>query len=180
VCAKPYKPTPEELGEFGATAEDVRTASFAKGEGCDECAQTGYKGRLGLFEIMLLNDQLGELILERATSDEIQALSIKCGMTTMRQDGWLKCVNGITTINEVTHHTPRDSKGVAAKHMETMQLQRGLREPDRAPVQTEKPVKAALPWESEAAGPATPQSGEEGVMLDGENGQDEKPENPPA
>src|SRR5690606_19071159 len=70
-CRAPYRPTPEELEEFGATLEDVADITFMKGQGCDECGQSGYKGRLGIFELLMVTEEIQNLILNHATTDEI-------------------------------------------------------------------------------------------------------------
>jgi type II secretory ATPase GspE/PulE/Tfp pilus assembly ATPase PilB-like protein len=107
-CRRPHTPTAEELLEFGVSAEDVADIPFFEGAGCDECSFTGYKGRMGIFELLKVTEQISELILERATTDEIQALAQKQGMATLRQDGWIKVCTGLTTFHEVASHTPSD------------------------------------------------------------------------
>jgi len=72
-----------------------------KGEGCDDCRDTGYQGRVGIFEVFGVSNEMEKLILAHAMPSEIQELAIKEGMVTMRQDGFLKALEGITTVNEV-------------------------------------------------------------------------------
>ncbi len=72
-----------------------------RGKGCVECSNSGYKGRTGLFELMLVNDEIRHLIVERNSSDVIRQKAIENGMVTLREDGWKKVLAGITTIEEV-------------------------------------------------------------------------------
>ncbi|HSX42239.1 MAG TPA: ATPase, T2SS/T4P/T4SS family [Candidatus Saccharimonadales bacterium] len=74
---------------------------FYKGQGCANCGNTGYKGRIGIFEIMAVDDKIKELTLKRATAGDLMNQARAEGMTTMRQDGILKALDGITTIEEV-------------------------------------------------------------------------------
>lgn len=76
-----------------------------RGRGCRECRNSGYAGRKGVFELMVLNDELRELILERASSGKIKKAAIANGMITLRDDGWLKVRKGLTTISEVVQAT---------------------------------------------------------------------------
>jgi len=91
--------------------EEVSDITFAIGKGCEECAHTGYKGRMGIFEFLIVTDPVRDLILERASADEINRLAIEQGMQTMRQDGWIKICMGLTTFEEVTRQTPWDERG---------------------------------------------------------------------
>ncbi len=74
---------------------------FYHGKGCDECNKTGYKGRIGIFEVLSVNPNIQRLILERAGTNDLQKQAITDGMTTMIQDGLLKCFDGLTTLEEV-------------------------------------------------------------------------------
>jgi general secretion pathway protein E/type IV pilus assembly protein PilB len=76
-----------------------------RGRGCRECRSSGYAGRKGVFELMVLNDELRELVLERASSGKIKKAAIANGMITLRDDGWLKVRKGLTTISEVVQAT---------------------------------------------------------------------------
>lgn len=108
TCKKPHRPSPEELGEFNKTMEDARDIVFYKGEGCRECGFTGYRGRMGLFELFEMNDDIREMILTGADTDQINEGAKRCGMKTMREDGWLKITLGLTTLEEVARETPKD------------------------------------------------------------------------
>jgi type IV pilus assembly protein PilB len=72
-----------------------------RGKGCDECGGTGYKGRVGVFEVLLMNEKIGKLILERRPAEDIEKQGTEDGMILMKQDGYLKTLEGITTIEEV-------------------------------------------------------------------------------
>ena len=72
-----------------------------RGKGCQECNNTGYFGRIGIYEVMPISDKLAKLILEHSAAGEIEKQAREEGMVTMRQDGYLKAIEGITTIEEV-------------------------------------------------------------------------------
>jgi len=78
---------------------------YHPGPGCDQCGPTGYSGRLGIYEVMEIDSIIQKLIVSRATSDDIQAASIKAGMVTMQQDGFTKAVRGLTTVEEILRVT---------------------------------------------------------------------------
>jgi type II secretion system protein E len=117
-CKRNHEPTPEDLEEFGVIRSEVSDIVFYKGAGCDECSYTGYKGRMGIFELLVLTEEIKDLILRRATTDEIQAMALHQGMVSMRQDGWLKICLGLTTFEEVSRQTPQESKEQIAEEME--------------------------------------------------------------
>jgi len=116
-CRAPYKPTPEELAEFGTTPEEVGDITFMKGRGCDECHGSGYKGRIGIFELLEATEEIQHLILTQGTTDEIHDMAVSQGMTTMRQDGWLKICLGVTTFEEVAKHTPKENPDQIRREM---------------------------------------------------------------
>jgi len=100
-CKEAYQPdrieAPPDL--------DLRGGPAYRARGCRECRNTGFKGRKGLFELMLLDDELRELVLQRASSGKIRNAALKNGMITLREDGWNKVRAGITTISEVVQAT---------------------------------------------------------------------------
>jgi type II secretion system protein E len=115
-CRAPYIPTDEELSDFGVSRAEVADIVFSHGRGCDECNMSGYRGRIGIFEVLKISDQIRELILQRATSDELHALAVHEGMMTMRQDGWLKICYGVTTFEEVNRQThPETEESIMAE-----------------------------------------------------------------
>jgi len=107
-CRAEHDPAPEELAEFGVQRHEVEDITFAHGTGCEECAFTGYKGRIGVFEQLKVTDAICDLILQQATTDEMHAKAIEQGMTSLRQDGWIKICMGVTTFSEVASRTPAD------------------------------------------------------------------------
>ncbi|PKO19671.1 hypothetical protein CVU37_03000 [candidate division BRC1 bacterium HGW-BRC1-1] len=119
-CKKPYTPTAEELEDFGVKPADVTDLTFFKGTGCDECSHSGYRGRLGIFELLPISEEIRDQIYNHASTDEIHAMALKQGMKTMRQDGWLKICAGITTFEEVAKHTPRETAEQIKNEMEEM------------------------------------------------------------
>jgi type IV pilus assembly protein PilB len=107
-CKTEIKPPEESLIELELTPEDVAGRSFFYGKGCDYCNNTGYRGRMGLYEIMSLNDEIREAIMDRASSYVLRDMAIKNGMTTMRDAGINAIYNGITTIDEIVRETVVD------------------------------------------------------------------------
>lgn len=163
-CRAPYRPTPEELAEFGATYADVSDITFYRGAGCDDCGQSGFRGRLGIFEFLAITDEVKNLILERATTDDVHALALEQGMQTMRQDGWVKICVGLTTFEEVAKHTPREDASTIRKEMKSvLQETSGHAEQDAAPsismsaIQRSGMTSPSSPEEIEAAAPYVPQ-----------------------
>lgn len=108
ACAVEIQPTPLQYRRLGVEAEDLRGATFYKGRGCRECKQTGYRGRLGVFELLVLNEVVRTSILEKKTSHEIREISIEhSGLITLLEDGIVKAAAGITTIDEVLRCLPK-------------------------------------------------------------------------
>ena len=79
--------------------------NFFKGKGCKYCSQEGYKGRIGIFEVLEISDDIASLIVKEPTTDVIEQKAIKEGMITIAQEGFIKAVKGITTIEEVLRVT---------------------------------------------------------------------------
>jgi len=104
-CKTPYTPTEEELMEINLSAEDVEDREFYFGTGCDHCKQTGYRGRNAIFEIMVLDQKLRELVTERRSTEVIRAAAREQGMYDLRDSGLLKVYDGLTTIEEVVRET---------------------------------------------------------------------------
>lgn len=104
-CKQPYSPTDDELMKLELTPEDLGGRQLYRGKGCDYCNQSGYRGRLGIFEIMVMNDKLRDLVMNNASSQQIAAECKKSGMRTLRQSGLLALYDGVTTIDEVVRET---------------------------------------------------------------------------
>jgi type IV pilus assembly protein PilB len=104
-CKEEYKVAPEGLVEVGFTKEEAPNVKLYKGKGCNNCNNTGFKGRVGLYEVMEITDELRELIIIGASGIELRKKAIECGMITLRQSGLHKLREGITTIEEVVKET---------------------------------------------------------------------------
>ncbi len=104
-CRKEYTPTEEQLFELQLRPEDVEGRRFFIGEGCDYCNGTGYRGRVGIFEIMVFNDHIRELIMQGASTNILREAAIKNGMRTQRESGLLAIYDGITSIDEIIKET---------------------------------------------------------------------------
>lgn len=104
-CRKPYKPTEDQLIELQLRPEDVESRTFYYGEGCDACNGTGYRGRIGIYETMVFNDHIRELIMQGASTHVLREAAIKNGMRLLRESGLLAIYDGVTTIDEVVKET---------------------------------------------------------------------------
>ncbi len=107
-CKTEYRPSEEQLYELELRPTDVEDKIFFYGKGCDYCNNTGYRGRLGIYETMILDDQLRELIMRQASSSVLRREAVKRGMRTLRDSGLLAIYDGTTTIDEVVRETIRD------------------------------------------------------------------------
>ncbi len=104
-CKEAYTPTEEQLLELSLTPEEIEGKSFYRGRGCDNCFGSGYKGRMGIFEIMVFDDDLRELVMQNASSNVLRREAKKRGMSTLRDSGLRAIFNGQTTIDEVVRET---------------------------------------------------------------------------
>jgi len=110
-CAAPYIPTPEEYRRLGYTHGDLAGANLQAGRGCTACRFTGYKGRVGIFELLTLNDDVKEALLARKTVQEIRRISIESsGLVTLMEDGITKAAQGKVSLQEVMRRLPRTVK----------------------------------------------------------------------
>ncbi len=108
-CKRPAQPTAQELGELGlGSPESNGGAEFYVGEGCERCFKTGYRGRTGIYEVMLINDKIQELVYKQETAGTIKRVALDAGMQTLRMDGARKVLAGITTVSEVLRVTQAD------------------------------------------------------------------------
>jgi len=105
ACAEPLAMHPPTLEKIGFSAEDAASVTPMKGRGCEKCNNTGYKGRVGLYEVMLVDDEVKELVLVGASGLELRKKAIERGMITLRQSGLRKVKDGLTTIEEVLRET---------------------------------------------------------------------------
>jgi type II secretion system protein E len=104
-CKVEQKVEHNYLKRIGFPENEIDTAKFWKGAGCEDCRQLGYQGRMGIYELLILNEGLRPLILNRAPASTIAARAMEYGMRTLRTDGWNKVRNGQTTIEEVLRVT---------------------------------------------------------------------------
>jgi len=100
-CKEPYKPPVEGLRRIGLSPEEAEGVTFYRGRGCEYCRHTGYYGRTGIYELMVINEEIAELIVRRAPLGEIREAAKAAGMKTLMEDGLRKAMAGITTIEEV-------------------------------------------------------------------------------
>ncbi|MCB9537862.1 MAG: type IV-A pilus assembly ATPase PilB [Myxococcales bacterium] len=100
-CAEPHSVDPQVLIDLGMKPEVAKTAQLMKGAGCRTCNETGYKGRVALYEIMPMSDELKDLVLQGVSSVELKREAINLGMKTLRQAALSKLAEGVTTVSEV-------------------------------------------------------------------------------
>jgi general secretion pathway protein E len=107
-CKQVYEPLPHELRELGI-AEDIRNTKFYTGSGCAKCFETGYRGRTGIYELMVITEEIREMVYQRQTAGTIKKKALEQGMQTLRMDGTRKVLDGTTAIAEVLRVTQADS-----------------------------------------------------------------------
>ena len=108
-CREETDPGMEVLMDLGVTEETRSQYKFFRGKGCDLCNNTGYKGRIGLFELMVMNDELRDMIMQNATTDDLRAKAVTYGMITLRDYGKQFVFDGFTTADEVVRETVHDA-----------------------------------------------------------------------
>jgi len=104
-CREAYMPSEEEVPADFPLEDYTDGQPIYRAEGCRQCRNTGYSGRLGIYELLLSNDEIKALASERRGTNEIRKAAIASGMRTLRQDGWLKVARGVTSIEEVLRVT---------------------------------------------------------------------------
>jgi general secretion pathway protein E len=104
-CKEVYTPEMGVMEELGVDQNDAKDLPIYKGAGCEKCAQTGFKGRKGIYELLMVNDDIRELILDKAASNIIKDKGRANGMKTLREAGWDKVRSGISTVSEVLRVT---------------------------------------------------------------------------
>jgi type IV pilus assembly protein PilB len=108
-CAAPSMPSEAELRALGLDASTIQNATFMKGRGCADCSNTGCRGRFGIFEIFLIDDEARKLIYEKVPTSVLRSRAREMGMRTLREDGIRKVLAGLTTPEEVIRATVGDS-----------------------------------------------------------------------
>lgn len=107
-CAEPMVITQQQLQRLGCSSADLQGGYFKKGRGCPKCKQTGYKGRIGVFELLVLDGLVRDAILGQKTSYEIRQISIEhSGLVTLLEDGLVKAANGLTSVDELLRCLPK-------------------------------------------------------------------------
>ena len=104
-CREETKVSTNLLFDLGLSREDVQGKKFFKGKGCDQCNNTGYKGRIALFELMVLNDRIRDMVMGNASTDDLRDEAASNGMITLRDFGLKLVEDGITTLDEVVRET---------------------------------------------------------------------------
>jgi type IV pilus assembly protein PilB len=111
ACAEPYIPTSIEMSRIGYSGNDLIGAEFRIGRGCKECRFTGYRGRVGIFELLVMNEMVKDAILTKKSSYEIRRISIETsGLVTLLEDGLVKAAKGLVSLQEVLRQLPRLGK----------------------------------------------------------------------
>ena len=110
-CSEDYLPQPADIRRLGYGGSESKGLSFKLGRGCSECRFTGYKGRVGVFELLVLNESVKDAILNKRTSYDIRRISTETsGLVTLLEDGIMKAVNGLTSLQEIFRSLPRVGK----------------------------------------------------------------------
>lgn len=108
-CKEPYHPAAGELpDDFPVEHRLDPKLSLYRPVGCDGCRKTGYHGRLGIYELLVTNEEIRQMMTQKGTSDAIKQVAVRNGMETMRMDGWNKVLSGVTTIDEIVRVTKAD------------------------------------------------------------------------
>jgi general secretion pathway protein E len=106
-CKRPYVPDEQSLNALGLSSNEISDKTVYMASGCPKCFQTGYRGRIGIFEIMILTERLKSLIVKSHDSNRIKDEAINSNLVTLRQDGIRKVLKGLTTIEEVLRVTQK-------------------------------------------------------------------------
>jgi type IV pilus assembly protein PilB len=104
-CKQDYEPDDVVLRELSLTRAEVAGKRFAFGKGCEECNFTGYRGRMGLYEIMPLSERLKQLLLERASTNQLREVAAEEGLRSLRDAGLAAVVDGQTSVEDVVRET---------------------------------------------------------------------------
>ncbi|MBP9886459.1 MAG: type II secretion system ATPase GspE [Leptospiraceae bacterium] len=100
-CTKPYKPLDKELDSVGISRERLLDGHLKRGEGCPACMGTGYKGRMGIYELLVMNNDIKSVILKGGDATAINDIALKTGMVPLRDYGIQKAIDGLTTLDEI-------------------------------------------------------------------------------
>jgi type IV pilus assembly protein PilB len=100
-CKEPYKPPAEALNRVGFQVDNLDEVVFYRGRGCEQCRHTGYYGRIGMFELMMMTEDIADLVVKRAPLSEVRNAALANGMKVLKVDGFQKVLEGMTTVEEV-------------------------------------------------------------------------------
>ena len=100
-CGAPHTPEEHLIKDAGLTAEDIEGATFRKGKGCNSCQKTGYRGRIGIYEMLIIDSKIRQMIFDDTPTNIVREYAISKGMSTLYKDGLAKVMGGITTFEEV-------------------------------------------------------------------------------
>ena len=109
-CKQSYQPSDAVLADAGISTEEAKNADFARGKGCGYCQRKGFRGRQGIFEMMIITSKIRELIFDNRSSVDIRKVAVKEGMRTLYLDGLEKVMTGVTTLEEVTRVAKRSEE----------------------------------------------------------------------
>ena len=109
ICKEEIVPTADLLADLELTTDQLAGRKLFRGKGCDKCNRTGYKGRLGIYELMLMNDEMRDMIIRNCSTEELRAVARKYGMVTLRDAGMESVFAGFTTAEEVIRETILDA-----------------------------------------------------------------------
>jgi type II secretory ATPase GspE/PulE/Tfp pilus assembly ATPase PilB-like protein len=107
-CVAPTRPTDEQIAALNLSSVDVDAQAFHMGRGCDNCDDTGYRGRLGVHELMSTDGRVGEQLVAGGNAAALRRAALTTGMRSLREDALLKARHGLTTLEEVLRVTPQD------------------------------------------------------------------------
>jgi general secretion pathway protein E len=111
-CRMGYSPPLEELEKLGWGSKNGKGKTFYRGQGCANCMDTGYRGRTGIYEVLVLDDEIRNLILSKTDANTIKNRSVEKGMITLKQDGAAKVTRGLTTTEEVLRVTQDEIRDI--------------------------------------------------------------------
>jgi type II secretory ATPase GspE/PulE/Tfp pilus assembly ATPase PilB-like protein len=108
-CKEQYSPDARTLSELGLTEDELRGHTIYRGRGCEKCNERGYLGRTGIYELLVVDPKVQNLVVGRADSNIIKREARKNGMVTLREDGLRKLLAGVTTLEEVLRMSREES-----------------------------------------------------------------------
>ena len=104
-CREEVVPGADVLADLELTTDQLIGKKFYRGHGCDKCNRTGYKGRLGLYELLIMTDELRDMVVRNASTEELREVARRGGMVTLRDAGMVSIHEGLTTADEVIRET---------------------------------------------------------------------------